>query len=185
MKSFAVYAIRNVLTGEMYIGGSTNVEARWRLHKSHLSHGIHHSPRLQADWDRLGKKAFEFVILEDRFKNIFHLLRVEQKWIDHFDAVNSGYNVLPKAGSRAGSKQTKETKAKIKEAMQKRVLSPEHRAKIGAGQLGRVLSEETKARISAARKGKGHPHTEASKAKIAAANRRRAVLRTTINDLPV
>jgi hypothetical protein len=59
-----VYAIVHKPSGWAYIGCSENVQHRWRSHRLQLKAGRHHSPALQAAWDRDGAAAFECKLLE-------------------------------------------------------------------------------------------------------------------------
>jgi hypothetical protein len=64
MKISGVYAIRHAASGRACVGSSSNIGGRWRLHRSLLRRGVHHSPRLQRTWDKYGEAAFEWVVLE-------------------------------------------------------------------------------------------------------------------------
>jgi hypothetical protein len=59
-----VYAIKNVITGQMYIGSSTNIGGRRDKHFSLLKHGKHQNSRLQGSAIIHGMKAFKLFILE-------------------------------------------------------------------------------------------------------------------------
>lgn len=59
-----IYAIRNTVNGNAYIGSTTNYKSRWFTHKSLLRKGKHHSFILQRAWDKYGEAAFA-VIRED------------------------------------------------------------------------------------------------------------------------
>lgn len=58
-----VYQIRNLVSGKFYIGSSSNIYKRWEVHKRRLRNGDHHSPKLQASWNKHGEELFKFDIL--------------------------------------------------------------------------------------------------------------------------
>lgn len=66
MPTIGVYAIRNSVTGRVYIGGSTNIERRWRQHRESLNGGWKSATnhRLRDDWSRFGEGAFVFAVVE-------------------------------------------------------------------------------------------------------------------------
>lgn len=59
-----IYEIRNVVTGDHYIGMSGRVEARWHQHLRALACGRHVSTALQRAWEIDGAAAFTFRVLE-------------------------------------------------------------------------------------------------------------------------
>lgn len=63
-KNKGVYAIVNLVTGEMYIGSSTNIGSRRDKHFSLLRHNKHDNCRLQKSVKDFGIEAFELFILE-------------------------------------------------------------------------------------------------------------------------
>lgn len=59
-----IYIIRNRHTRAEYVGcTSVNFMSRWGRHIRDLEHGQHENPRLQEDWHRYGRAAFEFAVL--------------------------------------------------------------------------------------------------------------------------
>jgi predicted GIY-YIG superfamily endonuclease len=80
-----VYAIRNTDDGAVYVGSSTDIDARWEQHRTALDQAFHHDDQLQAAWDRSGAAAFELVILE-RVGSGDSLAHAEQRWIDRYSA---------------------------------------------------------------------------------------------------
>lgn len=107
-----VYCIENLVNGKCYVGGSTNIKARWSTHRSSLNHGYHASESLQQEWIVYGEENFAFHMLEE-VMNEDNLVDREQFWIDNFDSINIGYNTAPNAGSLLGLKRSEETKSLI------------------------------------------------------------------------
>jgi hypothetical protein len=59
-----VYLIRHEPSGRCYVGGSTDVDYRWKAHRETLNRGVHMIPQLQADWSRDGAAAFAWELVE-------------------------------------------------------------------------------------------------------------------------
>jgi group I intron endonuclease len=156
-----IYQITNLRNGKSYVGSAVRFNSRWRLHKTQLSQGKHHSVVMQRAWDKYGETAFEFKRLLVCAKE--DLLWFEQRAID---VLKPAYNICKVAGSVLGYRHTEEAK---KEAAE-RATGNTHRR-------GRKEPAEVCARISAGRKGKGlgRVFTEETKEKIAAAQRGRTL----------
>ena len=163
-----IYKIVNSITGKVYVGSAMRLSNRWAVHKNGLMNGKHHSTKLQRSWNKHGCGVFQFVVIE-LIDDKSCLIEREQYWIDCLDAVDSGYNENPTAGSSTGRKFRTETiekmshsrkgkrhseKTKALMSMQRKGIkkSLEHREKIRAGNIGKVISQETRAKMSAAAK---------------------------------
>lgn len=75
-----VYAIKNKISGQVYVGSSANIERRWYFHRYHLRVGTHHSRALQSSWLEHGEDAFVLEVLI--VVPASHLLDSEQHFID-------------------------------------------------------------------------------------------------------
>jgi group I intron endonuclease len=167
-----VYAIRNSVNNKQYIGSSVCLRKRRSEHFSQLKCNCHGNRKLQNAWNKYCARSFVFEILEivdDRNELIVR----EQFWIDKTNAVDFGYNILPKAYSALGIKHgppSEATKRKISESYKKNITE-EFRAKQAIKSTGVIFSPERRAKIAAARKLQiMKPRTPETKAKIAAAN---------------
>lgn len=169
-----IYKIEHIASGKIYVGSAVNFRIRWNDHKKSLRKNKHHNRKLQCAWNKYGEPAFAFSIIE-HVHDKQRLIEREQFWIDELNAVASGYNIAPTAGSSLGVKYpfiprkplSQEHRAKISlmalnrdpEQVKKSVsamwaarrkeCSPETRAKIGAVHRGKIVSPETRAKISA------------------------------------
>ena len=83
---------------KVYIGQSLNIEKRWAFHLWELKNGRHTNKNLQEAYNKLGKP--NFYILEKC--PIAELLSKEIDWVNEFDAINSGYNIMYPDSSKIG-----------------------------------------------------------------------------------
>lgn len=154
-----IYQITNLHNGKSYVGSAVRFHSRWRLHKTQLAQGKHHSVVMQRAWNKYGEAAFEF-------KKLLVCAKADLIWFEQraIDALKPAYNICKVAGSVLGYRHTDEAKAAASERAtgnthrRGRKESPEYCARISAGRkgkgLGRVFSAETKAKISAAHLGR-------------------------------
>ncbi len=151
----AIYGIRHIASGRIYVGSAVRTNARWRHHRSQLQRGTHHSRYLQAAWNKYGAEAFEFVVLEI-VPTPDDLLVRENEWISSSMATDRryGFNCCPVAGSQLGMKHSDEARSKMSAAHKGRKKSPEHQAAINASLKGRTLSDEHQAKIVANQTGR-------------------------------
>lgn len=172
----AIYCIRNVVSGRVYVGSAVNFQRRWALHRSLLSRGKHHSRMLQRSWIKHGPQAFVFEVLEF-VEEALRLIEREQHWIDALNSIcpKTGFNVAPKAGSSLGRKHPDSVKALMsarRKGTKRPPRSAEHRANLSASRIGNQWGRgipktaEHRAKLSAAKMGKPNPA-------IALSNRRR------------
>lgn len=169
-----IYTITNTVNGKVYVGSAVHFARRWITHQSALRCGKHGSPKLQAAWNKYGAEAFEFLpveVVDDKAD----LLRREQAWLDRLMAAECGYNILPVAGSRLGTKHSPETREKLKAKRRARISKPcsdATKQKLSAAQKGRAkppVSDEYRALMSRAMRGvRKPPRTEAQRAMAAA-----------------
>ena len=142
-----IYTITNIANGHRYVGSAVDIDRRWRDHKTRLLAGTHRNDHLQKAYNKHGKDAFEFKVLEYCPRKP-HLISTEQKWMDK---LNPEYNICQVAGSSLGYKHTAEYKAKLTG----RKLSAEHKAKLSRASMGNTsalgnkLSADTRAKMSA------------------------------------
>ena len=96
-----VYKIQNKANGKFYIGSTIDFERRKREHFGELKRGMHHSKKMQDDYDKYGQNYFSMSIIENCADDA--RLDREQYYIDLYDASNNGYNISDSAYySKAG-----------------------------------------------------------------------------------
>ena len=141
-----IYQIKNLKTGQCYVGRTCNFTRRKQAHFRKLRNGKHHSPFLQHAYNKYGDEAFQMEALchglsKEKAKSI------EQKLLDQY--FNELYNCSRSAsGWLLGQKHTEEAKARMSAANK------------GAKNhmYGKQHTEEAKARMSSAqKKGSKHP----------------------------
>ncbi len=166
-----VYAITNTVNGKLYVGSAVNISARWRMHRSQLRRGIHHSNHLQSAWDKHGEQAFLFSILQEVGERE-RLIEEENKWIVQKDSANrsKGYNLCVAAGSQLGMKHSDDARKRISDAHKGRKKSPDHQEAINLALRGRKLSDEHRAKISANQTGRRASDESRKKMREARAN---------------
>jgi len=110
-----VYKIINTKNGRIYIGSAKRFKERASEHLRLLRKGTSHNKFLQADFNKCGKEAFDFCVVEVVEGNRKARLLIEKKYLDkYYDGQKMCYNFLKKPTSSAGChpKDTKETKKK-------------------------------------------------------------------------
>lgn len=76
----AVYMIKNIITNEIYIGSSSNIQNRWHVHRNSTNYLRYPNSLLYRNIHKYGIKNFKFSILEEC--SIDKLLKREQFYID-------------------------------------------------------------------------------------------------------
>ena len=64
-KQAGIFHVKNLTSGDILLGSSTNLHGPLGKHRFLLTIGKHDNQALQRDWNRLGADAFAFEILED------------------------------------------------------------------------------------------------------------------------
>lgn len=147
----SVYAIRHIASGKVYVGSAINPRVRWSQHVVALRRGDHHSKYLQRTWDKYGKDAFVFEILEPVLF-VEDLITREQYWIDVARASEGkyGFNVSPTAGSTLGTKRTDPAYlARLSKRIKDQFADPVYRAKHAKAQKARYADPVQRAKLLA------------------------------------
>lgn len=145
-----IYKIKSP-TGKIYIGQSTNIERRWRQHKSNSG-----SPRLQSSFNKHGIESHVFQVIHELPNDIDKrvLATYEQLYLDQYK--DCGVELLnlcvASVSNRLGVVASESSKKKMSDA---KIGKRRSQIAIEKGRLkliGRVCSKETRQRIGAANK---------------------------------
>lgn len=91
-----IYAIRNDIDNNMYVGSSTNIKNRLGFHLQNLSCGKCHNINLQNAVDIFGIDKFSFIILEECEDNRSTIKFLENKYIEQC----GNYNINKVSGKQ-------------------------------------------------------------------------------------
>ncbi len=140
-----IYSIKNKINNKLYIGSSSNIEARWKKHLSNLRHNMHPNAHLQSAWIEYGEANFEFEILCECSQE--SLLLEEELLSLKFEVYDreKGYNIAIKPGSPM--KNRKHTKESLQKMSSKKLGDKN-------SFYGKKHSQEAINKISDAKKGK-------------------------------
>lgn len=165
--SSGIYAIIHRDSGKLYVGSALSLARRHGEHQRMLRRSDHENDHLQKAWNKYGCEAFTFTIL--LICAPADLLYYEQRALDYFKTRigwRRMYNANPNAGSNLGGKMSTRARALLLERLKGNQYTKGHK-----------LSSEHKAKISVfmTKRNTGHRHSEATKAKIAAAHHGKVV----------
>lgn len=129
-----IYIIKNKITNQVYVGQSVDLKKRKVRHLKNLRDGNYKEfNKLYPAMKSYGIEDFEFVLIEKCDKE--KLSERELYWINHYDSINTGYNVSHgKSGGIGywlGKHRYLETNKKISEKLKGSTLPEEVKRKIG------------------------------------------------------
>lgn len=100
-KLIGVYRITNIKNDKIYIGESEDIPRRWVEHITELVSNEHCNYKLQEDFNKYGIKNFQFDVIEsiifnkvNKFKCKMTLLCREHYYINKYNSINKGYNIV-------------------------------------------------------------------------------------------
>lgn len=90
--NIGIYMIKNLSNNKVYIGQSSDINRRWKDHKTKLKNNTHCNEHLQKSYNKYGEKSFQYLILCKTSKE--KLNDLESYYIQKYQAYNSkyGYN---------------------------------------------------------------------------------------------
>ena len=143
-KVIGIYGIRNINSGKIYIGKSTDIKSRFSFHKSKLKHNKHFNDHLQEDWNLYGEFNFEFIILEECLKE--ELNEKEIIYVKKIKEENKIYNM--RDGGAGGKFFDDYAKNKLSKSNSGKTTPEDVKEKISEALRGIKRSEETKQKLS-------------------------------------
>ena len=93
-----IYQIENLVTHESYIGQTINFKQRQRTHINQLKSNRHENPKLQNAWNKYGEQEFHFRVWEFEINSEEELNKLECEYIEKYDSLNNGYNLVEGGG---------------------------------------------------------------------------------------
>lgn len=119
-----VYRIVNKINNKVYIGSTIDSERRKLEHFNQLERGVHINTHLQNAYNKYGKNAFMFDIIEDNLDNS-ELMKREQHYINLFNSSNRnfGYNISQYASQPDSRKYNKLYTVKLRDMINKSNLN--------------------------------------------------------------
>lgn len=119
-----VYRILNVIDNKVYIGSTIDSERRKLQHFNQLEKGIHYNKYLQNAYDKYGKDAFIFEVIEHDLKED-ELIKREQHYIRLFNSTDPkfGYNLSQYANQPDSRKFIKTYTVKLRNELEKNPIS--------------------------------------------------------------
>ena len=125
-----IYKILNHNNNKFYIGSASNFLTRYKQHLSALKNNRHYNNILQRSYNKHGKEAYVFIILEvTTGKSKEERLVAEGIYLKkYYDHGNACYNLTCNTHSREGSnsKTPEKTKAKMSASFKERSSDPDY-----------------------------------------------------------
>lgn len=140
-----IYKITNILTGQVYIGQSVNIERRISQHKYLLKENKAHNKHLQSSFNKYGTDCFEYEIVCECEEELLN--KLETKYILKFETIdkNKGFNKNCGGDSK---RPTEEWKLNMSKKMKGRIISKETRRKLSISRTGYKATKELKKKLS-------------------------------------
>ena len=160
MNICSIYIITNSINNKYYIGQTwQKLPRRWKTHRSPSQNGC---PKLHNALNKHGRENFriECIASCNKQEDADYL---EDFFIQKYNSIKNGYNIMPGGGGRKTFRHSPETIAKLKIIASNR--SDEYKLNMSKIKTGRIVSEETKIKQSIIMTGR--KLTEEHKQKIA------------------
>jgi len=84
-----IYIIKNIVNNKVYIGKTSCFNNRKKEHLRKLKRGGHVNNYLQSSYNKYGKDAFDFIILEECDNSLLNSREIY--WIEKYNSTNNSY----------------------------------------------------------------------------------------------
>jgi group I intron endonuclease len=159
-----IYTIRNLVTGDIYVGQTSDRSRRFSRHRCSLRDGTHHNRFLQRSYRKYGAAAFVYEAVEKDLTEEQANAREAALIVDLRRDGRTVFNL--REGGQNGSLR-EETKVRIGKANTGKKRSELTRRRISAAGRGRRQSPDTVAKRVSSRA--GYRHDETTRASISQA----------------
>jgi len=161
-----IYCIENLINGKKYIGFSTDIYKRWKIHVTSLDGNYHENWYLQNAWNKYKKESFMFKIIEE-YPPVEEILKLMEiyfiSYYNSFRGNGKGYNLTKGGEGNLGWIPTKKARRNMSKANSGennpnygKHPSPETLEKQSKGNKGKIISPETRKKISISATGRIH-----------------------------
>lgn len=159
-----IYYILCITNQKIYIGSSKRPKRRWYEHSSYFSRSKHANQHMQSCYNKYGKDAMVFGMLENCAKEELDIR--ENHYISLIDK-ELRLNLASPTRNGEISEETRQLLSLINKGRKFGPLSDEHRLKVSLSLKGRKFSDETKKKMSISGKlVKNHPNYKSSNYKL-------------------
>lgn len=118
-----IYGIKNIITNKWYIGSCISLKNRIHRHWYYLTHNQHHSLKLQRSFNLYGILNFEIHILRCLKESELNIMfDIENTFINNFDSIKNGYNMIPASPVYTNRKLSQEAKDRVAKIHMKPVV---------------------------------------------------------------
>ncbi|MEC3020616.1 GIY-YIG nuclease family protein [Bacillus cereus] len=138
--SIGIYTITNVENKKVYIGQSTNLEARENRHFWFLKQNRHPNDHLQKAFNKYGQDNFVFEIIEETTDT--DLDKKEMYYISLLKSNNRKYGYNKESGGSLGKRHCEETRKMMSERQKKFANLPEQKKRVSEWAKNRKRSEK-------------------------------------------
>jgi group I intron endonuclease len=164
MKIYTIYKATNIINNKTYVGFDSNWPSRKNKHKNYHLKKI---TKFYSAIKKYGWDSFEWTVLYQSKDKNHTLNEMENFFIEEYDSINSGYNLIPGGSNRKNCRQSEETKNKISKKFKGRIFTEKHRQNM----RGKIRTEEHRKNLSLSQKGKPKPKSSVEKRKITIENK--------------
>ena len=150
---YSIYKVVNKVNGKVYIGFTSNFDARKKSHQKIIKNpkytSVFHNSLRKYGWE-----SFEWKVIYQSKERKHTLEVMEPLFIEQYNSFNDGYNMTFGGEGNLGFFHNEKTKDIIGSRTRGKKLPESHKQKISNSHLGITPSKETRSKMSITRKGR-------------------------------